>query len=234
MQKSVVQSVCVGIGIGLLASPRAFADPVTVTSGHVGAMVNGGTFTIRGDGFALSASPQGGGYESGLWDCTPCRAGDRLNLSLSSIAEGSFAGDGLPGDFNHVHYDHTWLTGILKFTAGDVSSAVLDEGQTSLSVPFTFFGELANFDSYASLVAALNGSGGVPLFVGDFTGSGIATAHFRGPIADPDGALFFADHIDYDFTPPTSPTPEPASLLLFSTGAAGLFARRRIRRSLEG
>ena len=167
-------------------------------------MVNGGTFTIRGDGFALSASPQGGGYESGLWDCTPCRAGDRLNLSLSSIAEGSFAGDGLPGDFNHVHYDHTWLTGILKFTAGDVSSAVLDEGQTSLSVPFTFFGELANFDSYASLVA------------------------------DPDGALFFADHIDYDFTPPTSPTPEPASLLLFSTGAAGLFARRRIRRSLEG
>jgi hypothetical protein len=80
----------------------------------------------------------------------------------------------------------------------------------------------------------LNGSGGVPLFVGDFTGSGIATAHFRAPIADPGGALFFADHIDYDFTSTTSPTPEPASLLLFGTGAAGLFARRRLHRNLEG
>jgi hypothetical protein len=101
-----------------------------------------------------------------------------------------------------VHYDHTWLTGILKFTAGDVSSAVLDEGQTSLSVPFTFFGELANFDSYASLVA------------------------------DPDGALFFADHIDYDFAP--VPTPEPTTLLLVGTGGAGLLARRRARRNLDG
>jgi hypothetical protein len=42
--------MCVGIGIGLLGTTQAFADPVTVTSGDVGAMVNGGTFTIRGDG----------------------------------------------------------------------------------------------------------------------------------------------------------------------------------------
>ena len=65
-------------------------------------------------------------------------------------------------------------------------------------------------------------------------GGGIATAHFRGPFADPNGALFFADHIDYDFAPDAPvPTPEPATLLLVGTGAAGLLARCRVRRNLD-
>jgi hypothetical protein len=149
MRNFVLQSMSVVIGIGLLGAPPALADPVTVTSGHVGAMMNGGTFSLRGDGFELSGSPQSG-YDSGLWECTPCRAADRLNLSLSSKADGFFE-DGLPGEFDHVHYDATWLAGVLLFTAGDVTSAVLDEGQTALSVPFTFYGEVTNYDSFASL-----------------------------------------------------------------------------------
>ncbi len=229
MRKFVVQFMSVVIGIGLLGTTRAFADPVTVTGGHVSARMNNGTFTLTGDGLFLSGSPQTG-YDSGLWECAPCRASDRLNLSLSSTADGFFE-EGLPGDFNHVHYDQTWLTGHLEFTAGDMTSAILDADQTSISMPFTFFGEIANFDSFASLARAPNGN--PPLFIATFTGSGIATAHFRGPIADPDGALFFADHIDYDFTAAAAATPEPASLLLLGTGAAGVLARRRVRRNFE-
>lgn len=224
MRKFVRQSMCAVIGIGLLSTTPALADPVTVTGGHVTAHMGGGTFTLTGDGFSLSGAPPSG-YESGLWACTPCRAGDRLDLSLSSSARGTF--DDLPGEFDYVHYDGTYLAGRLEFTAPDMTSAMLDAGRTSISLPFTFSGELANYESYAS--RALNG---VPVFVATFIGSGIATAHFRGPFADPDGALFFADRITYDFAPGApSPVPEPASVLLFAAGAAGLLARRRATRN---
>jgi len=228
MRKFGLQSMSLVIGIGLLGASQALADPVTVTSGHVTAQLRGGTFTLTGDGFSLTGAPPFG-YESGIWECTPCRASDRLNLSLSSSAGGSFD-DGLPGEFNHVPYDATWLAGHLAFTAGDMTSAILQAGQTSISMPFTFSGELANYESFRSRATA----GSLPLFIATFAGTGIATAHFRGPIADTQGALFFADNITYDFAPAPSPTPEPASLLLLGTGAAGLLARRRVRRDREG
>jgi hypothetical protein len=228
MWKFVLQSMSVVIGIGLLGTTQALADPVTVTSGHVTAQRSGGTFTLTGDGFSLSGAPPFG-YASGIWECTPCRASDRLNLSLSSSTGESF--DDLPGEFNHVLYDRTYLAGHLEFTAGDMTSAILDAGQTSISMPFTFIGELKNYETYAS--RATNGS--LPVFIATFTGRGIATAHFRGPFADPNGALFLADRITYDFAPDAPlPTPEPASLLLVGTGVAGLLARRRVRRNLEG
>jgi hypothetical protein len=199
-----------------------------VTGGYANAQMHGGSFILTGDGFSLSGAPPAG-YESGIWECSPCRASDRLNLSLSSTAGNSF--DDLPGEFDHVRYDRTYLAGHLQFTAGDMTSAILDAGQTSISMPFTFTGELQNYASYESRAT----KGSQPVFVATFVGSGIATAHFRGPFADPNGALFFADRITYEFASDAPlPTPEPASLLLVGTGVAGLVARRRGPRKVKG
>ena len=153
VRKFVVQSMSVVIGIGLLDPTQALADPVTVTSGHVTAQMRGGTFTLTGEWFSLTGAPPFG-YKSGIWECTPCRASDRLNLSLSSSAGESF--DDLPGELDHVHYNWICLAGHLEFTAGDMTSAILDAGQTSISMPFTFIGELENYESYAS--RATNGA----------------------------------------------------------------------------
>ena len=222
MRKFAVQCVAVAIGIGLLGTTRASAEPVTVTGGVVTARMTNGSFVFFGDGLWLSGAAFE--YASGLWECSPCRAADRLNLNLGSTASGSFD-SGLPGDFNGVHYDATWLAGHLAFTAPDMTSAILT-GQRSITMPFTFSGELLNFDSFASRAA-----GRSPVFIAKLTGSGFATARFTGPVADPNGALFFADSITYEFRPAApSPTPEPASLLLLGTGAVGLFVRRRVTR----
>lgn len=214
MRKCFVHTLALLVLLGLVASP-AKAEPIrTVTSGQVIIGVDGGPFTLSGDGFTLTGATASG--ESLLFECTPCIPADRITLSLSSKGFG-IAGAAQPGTFEGTDYASTNLSAVFIFTSSDFTSFVLPPGEQTRSAPFTFYGELLDF---ASREDALNGTS--PQFFGQFSGTGIATAHFTSPAP---GQLF-AQNITYDFL---SATPEPASLLLCAPAAAWLFARRARR-----
>lgn len=62
----------------------------------------------------------------------------------------------------------------------------------------------------------------------DFTGQGVATASYRRYLTAPN--LWFLNSLTYTFQAAPTPTPEPATLLLFGTGIAGLAAKLHRRR----
>ncbi|HEY2432381.1 MAG TPA: PEP-CTERM sorting domain-containing protein [Vicinamibacterales bacterium] len=212
MRKLFLQSVCFLALFWVVGVTRVAADEVTVTSGQAVAQMSGGSFTFTGDGFSLTAGPNGVAGE--IFQCEPCAPADRIQFNLSSTSGGHFS-SGFPGEFNGVAYPSTNLFGQLNFTSPmEFTSAT---ALHTISAPFTLSGEIEGLPPGS-------GSGGTPIFIASLSGSGIATAHFT-PVG---GGLFDAHDITYDFTSPdVSATPEPASLLLLGTGALSLLARRR-------
>lgn len=219
MRRFPVQGVLLLLLIGF-ATPSAQADPVRVTVGQATAELAGGTFTFTGDGFSLTGGVPDG-FASSVFACTPCSPENPMTLGLSSSAGGHFE-DGFPGTFGGVDFPATFLFGQLTFTSADFSSTVLSPDNTTLTAPFTFSGELRDFATPGE-----GEIGGTPLFVAELTGSGTATAHFRGPIS----GLFTVSDVTYQFSAEAAPTPEPATLLLCGPAAAWLMMRRRSRRA---
>jgi hypothetical protein len=134
-------------------------------------------------------------------NCLPCAPGDLLDLG------GSFAEDNGSAMLNGVSYAIPGdASAASRFVAHGVAPRFGTPGV--LSVPFTFNGSFETFE---------------PARQFDLLGQGMATVRFRpdhsSPLWDFDGARF-------DF----SPTPEPATLVLFSSGLAVLVWRRRAGR----
>jgi hypothetical protein len=214
MRQPVLHTLSLFVFCSAVAALPANADPVRITGGQVTAQMTGGQFTLLGDGFSVT-----GGVESGfsgeIFQCEPCSGADRLPFNLSSFASGHFTTG--PVEFNSVSFPSTNLFGVLAFSSPLThSSSLLLTGATSVIAPFSFIGEVLDFP-------ASSGGTGTPIFFGQLSGSGIATAHFTRGV----GGSFFASDITYQFADAsTSPTPEPASLLLLGTGLAGLVTRR--------
>lgn len=207
--------------LSILTFPQAAnAEPVTITNGFVSVTSNIRdtlSFNFSGNGlsvngFNLHASvPQ---YMSPcLSSASLCQPGDLIfpNALIQLSAE---SGSGSSVTFNGTTVLVSWAAhdSFLQFTGpGVVIPAAAD--QLTLTMPFDMVGTIQ--------VHSLNDPGPV-IFSTMINGSGIATLSLQGPPGNPVGFAITAAR--YDFSP--AAVPEPATLILLTTGLAGIVARR--------
>jgi hypothetical protein len=139
-----------------------------------------------------------------------CQAGGTVNLSTEwkqqSIVQ---AGAIIDGQQLQAFYDLS-----LFFHAGNATLPPLTADFVGVNVPFTMDGTVALFLDQARTTL---------LFSGTIAGQGTASAGFASRI--PEG--WFFGHQGYLFGPAATPTPEPGTLTLLVTGAAGALLQRK-------
>jgi len=201
----------------------ARADPIAVTSGSLNiAWDDPSSFRVFGAGFELSGLFVGVTSSPQRTCFAGCLPGTMVNLS--AVAGDPFSlGTGMTAILNGVpltdpFQPQTWLslTGSFVFDAGDIvlpPLTPLGTGPIRVTAPFVFHGQVSGASRADPLTTILNV---------ELTGRG--TAQFRanpqpnGTFGTPEATYFFEE---------VSPVPEPGTIVLFVTGAAGLLAGRR-------
>lgn len=207
--------------LSMLTFPQAAkADSVTITNGFVSV-----TSTVRDtllfnfSGNGLSAqgldlhAPIAQYMSPCLSSASLCQPGD-LIFPTSLILLTAESGSGSSVTFNGTTVLVSWAAhdSFMQFTGpGVVIPAAAD--QITLTMPFDMSGTLQ--------VHAMNDPGPV-IFSTMLNGTGIATLVLRRPGGNPVG--FAITEARYDFNPST--VPEPATLILLTTGLAGIVARK--------
>jgi hypothetical protein len=215
------------VAVLLALSPRAHADAFTVTAGSISIAdrTHGASFTLTGDDFSL-----GGRVPQFVWNsCSPCPStapAISIQGPLSDIRFGE-----APGRWDGVDYPMIVLTGVMNVHAAPFAGAMLLES-TTVTLPFDFSATMRGFRSVQD---EINTPPGGQLFFAEFSGTGTATVRFTAEPPSPNfPPLFdFASAVFTFSAAETSPTPEPATLLLVGAGAMSAFFHRRRRRTLR-
>jgi hypothetical protein len=200
------------------------ADPLVVTGGSTqtnNCCGSGGHFTLTGDNFALN-----GGTGTGIGNTGFALAGEEIRFGARFSGSDIFSGTNV--QFNGVTYPELYYGG--TFNIGGTVIIPLDApstGSFTLTAPFTFNADLRGCATNSLFI----GSCQSPLvFDTTFIGQGIATVEIIGEILSNGSQRYTVGRTTYQFS---QPVPEPATLVLLSTGLAGVVGAARRRRRVK-
>lgn len=213
LPKTLALTFAFFLALGTLAS----ADSIAITgTGFDGFDTSSGDFTVNGPGLSLFQSSPGGPSFIGL-----CNLGSLCNFTFSSANLGSFCG------YCSLYSSGTFGSAVAQWFDGTITFStppVVWNGQSVMNLPLTISGEIKGFE--LNCVQGTNCTLGSQVFDLKIVGQG--TGQFQIEQIDQSGQIIGASADFAGTATPVSTIPEPASLVLMSSGVAGIaLARKR-------
>ncbi|HEX2271171.1 MAG TPA: PEP-CTERM sorting domain-containing protein [Pyrinomonadaceae bacterium] len=229
------RSLLILIGVLALCNVEARADSFVITNASGAVFLDTSVdigppilklrpiFSLGGPGLSVSTtSPPFTGGDAGnveardtciINGCTPGMVVG-TNSSFSGVIAPAL---GTSATVNGVHFNFVQLTGSLNFVSAPVVIPNTG-GDFHVTIPFTFSGQLTGDALQPNVVN--------PIFTATLSGQGLATFLFFEVTQGSSSPLYRLSSIEYRL----EPIPEPATVLLLSSGLAGLIAAGRRRR----